>query len=233
MENITTIRNLLTKQFLEDTEEEELYALLQGMTELSILGPTPMHSFKFYRLGQALMKKESTITKLRIYAIDIDRFGFANIMEALMSPDCKVTELEINMVGLDDERAGDIAAALLDPHCKLTQLDLSSNLIGDDGAIAIADALKSPNCRLILLDISDNDFIGETGKNAIANALKVNMTLTTLRPSFLNTSEEVSLNRKIKDLYEKFFVYKKPFIRSFYEYLAQKKKLNWYKTRMF
>ena len=148
-------------------------------------------------------------------------------MVALMSPNCKLTELSLTMINFDDERAGNIAYALLDRHCKLTQLDLSFNQIRNNGAIAIADALKSPNCKLILLDISSNPLIGQTGKNAIANALKVNMTLTTFIPPYLNTLEEVSLNRKIKDLYEKFFVAEKKKIEKSLEILAQKKKVKW------
>jgi hypothetical protein len=130
--------------------------------------------------------------------------GVKAITDALKNPYCKLESL--NLSRINDDRAFLIADALKSPHCKLTSLGLSNNDIRDDGAIAIADALKSPHCRLILLDMQNNQLVSMRGKNAIANALKVNMTLTTFRPSFRNGDQKLSLNRMIKNLFFTFFV---------------------------
>ena len=158
------------------------------------------------RLAEALQYPNSTVTTLNLVDIllrNSEDSGVEAIANALNNPYCKLKSL--NLTRINDDEASLIANALQSPHCKLTRLALMSQ-IGDNGAIAIADALKSPNCRLILLHIDENPFIQEEGRNAIANALKVNMTLTSFRPSSFDTSEEVPLNRMIKNLFFTFFV---------------------------
>ena len=64
------------------------------------------------------------------------------------------------------------------PPYNLTNLDLFHNSIGAEGAIAIAEALKV-NAVVTTLRLNDNN-IGPEGAIAIAEALKVNAVLTEL-----------------------------------------------------
>jgi hypothetical protein len=207
MNNRTRIRDLLNKFFLSTEDEALLHELLRGMTEITFYQNDNIRPSGVVRLAEALQREESTITRLRIHDTNMEDYGVNAIAAALYSPYCKLDTLVLGYI--DNNRATAIAHALQSPHCKVTRLGLSFNQIGNNGAIAIADALKSPNCRLNLLDISHNPFIGQTGINAIANALKVNMTLTTFIASWnivRDGDEEVSLNRMIKNLFFKFFV---------------------------
>lgn len=203
MNDRTRIRDLLFKFSLSPEETELLHALLQGLTEIRFYRSDNILPRGVVRLAEALQNPDSTVTSLNLFEIFLGDSEVKAIADGLKNPYCKLTKLSLNFSGINDYRASLIAGALQSPDCKLTRLQLSFNQIGNNGAIAIADALKSPNCRLILLDISYNLFITQSGRNAIANALKVNMALTT---PILNFSEEVSLNRIIKKLFFKFFV---------------------------
>ena len=201
------IRDLLFKFSSSPEETELLHALLQGLTEIRFYRNDNIYPRGVVRLVEALQNPDSTVTSLNLFEIFLGDSEVKAIADALKNPYCKLTKLSLNLSGINDYTASLIAGALQSPDCKLTRLELSFNQIGNDGAIAIADALKSPNCRLILLDISYNYFFStESGSNAIANALKVNATLTTFSASFGDGDEEVSLNRMIKKLFFKFFV---------------------------
>lgn len=52
MQDITTICNLLNKIPLEETEKEDLYALLRGMTAITFLARDNMHQTGFLRLDK-------------------------------------------------------------------------------------------------------------------------------------------------------------------------------------
>ena len=202
----TRIRDLLFEFSFSPAQTNELHELLRGLTEITFYSNDNIRPYGVVRLAEALQNPYSTVTTLNLVDIllgNSEYSGVEAIANALKSPNCKLKSL--NLTRINDDEASLIANALQSPHCKLTRLALTSQ-IGDNGAIAIADALKSPNCRLILLHIDQNPYIQEEGINAIANALKVNMTLTSFRPSSFDTSKEVPLNRMIKNLFFTFFV---------------------------
>jgi len=73
-----------------------------------------------------------------------------------------------------------VVGAALSETRTLDYLDMRRTYIGPGVARAIADALELGTSKLAALDLGDN-VLGDTGAVAIAHALRVNKTLTTLR----------------------------------------------------
>lgn len=93
---------------------------------------------------------------------------------------CAVTSLNLanNMIGAVGAQS--IASALAKPNSTLKSLNLYRNRIVLDGARAFAALLQdTKNCALQELNVAMN-LIGDAGVTAIAEALRVNLSLTSL-----------------------------------------------------
>lgn len=104
--------------------------------------------------------------------------NLANILSQLSNPE--LSELDLSSKGMGDLEAKAIANKLK-INRTLTHLNLSSNDIDAEGAKEIAEALKV-NRSLTRLNLTHNRRIGNEGAKALANVLKsnINSTLTEL-----------------------------------------------------
>jgi len=159
-------------------------------------------------LGKVL-QFNSSITELVLSYCKINNLSLCKLAEALKgNTSLKSLNLYHNKFGPTGVKA--LFDALKD-NTTLEELNLKENYLGCSGGRVIADGLNKTSIKT--LDIG-YCFIGDAGATALAEALKVNTTLTSLmidnnKYSYVSLSsllETLTVNRTLKCLYANYFI---------------------------